>query len=674
MQNNISKIAAILYLDNNYEIKRCEIVNKYIEGAYISNQNQPITIEEIEILIESNFQVIISDSEIMDALNEYQNEYDSFSVSEFEKAYKLRDFIYTELKNITKENDLDKFINEYIINCCSENSNAKDISTLIWKFLFELFGRKISGFSHLIGKQIDYSGINIHDFDFNDDEKKVINDFLNYNNADKDRAIFNIACYALEYCLFVSNIDSSEFIKDELTKKSFYLDTNLLFRALGINGERRKQRTRMFLNKCVSTGQKLIITNNTLTEFKKSIEFHSSTLLLHKGKKVNYEIYKEHFTDGDIERFYYEWSNKKVNNNLNLFVSYTNTCLNEFIAEYSIQIDEYDYSIDDQFKKGFKDTFNKMSSDLSKDEMSLKHDSYDLQVISVKRNNYNKSLFDTEYFYISTDFNLKFWDDSISGYDKTPRIFFPDQWLTLIIKLTNRTTEDIKSFISFINLSQNHPLIDSRKFNRIIAGIVEITEDFNLQKEIVNSMIKSSLSVLHNKGLEEIERFSSNYAHDFITEKNANYEKEIDILKSNNDMANTKLSTLASSSHEKDTIIELKDDEIDKLSKELKTLKREKAEKDLLNKYKRSGILWILFLLFEIYLLFCIFKLIPLNYNLYYLLSNNFLNDNNVLGLMNGIVIAIYTVGTPVTLNRIYIYLFSKTKQNEFLKKNLNEI
>ena len=59
--------------------------------------------------------------------------------------------------------------------------------------------------------------------DLSSEDIEIINGFLNWENASKDIEIFNLASYALEYCLITNN-RKNNIILDNLKNKCFYLD------------------------------------------------------------------------------------------------------------------------------------------------------------------------------------------------------------------------------------------------------------------------------------------------------------------------------------------------------------------------------------------------------------------------------------------------------------------
>ena len=110
---------------------------------------------------------------------------------------------------------------------------------------------------------------------FNDEEIEVINKFLSYDNPGKDKALYVLVNYCIEYASAFNSIDPQDIVS-ALKNKILYLDNALIFRALGINGQLRKTRAENLFQRCIDSGQKLYISSIT-----KPHRLHAVGLRLH---------------------------------------------------------------------------------------------------------------------------------------------------------------------------------------------------------------------------------------------------------------------------------------------------------------------------------------------------------------------------------------------------------
>ena len=105
---------------------------------------------------------------------------------------------------------------------------------------------------------------------FEDGDINLINGFFKYESAEKDKIIFDIVSLSLEYCLLASPKELNE---RQISNKIFFLDSNVIYRAIGLNGEERKNLTLQFIKRCNDYGIILKILNITESEFKDSIKY-----------------------------------------------------------------------------------------------------------------------------------------------------------------------------------------------------------------------------------------------------------------------------------------------------------------------------------------------------------------------------------------------------------------
>ena len=648
MKRNFSRIAATLYLDNNYLISRSEITYKYVESAFLINNNTPLSIEELIDEIYNNHYVHISEVEVQNAITANCESFICANYASGEESYYLRDHIYKHKQSKNGEFTLNKYIEEYHLKFKIQLS-CEETKNLVWRFVYELFANRLSGFSYLVNGTIDLSHFLVDEqTEYTDEQREIINGFLNYDEPQKNKAIFDIACYALEYCLFTSNTDTQHLTGDFFSSKHFYLDTNIVYRALGINGDRRRIKTLSFLSRCKDAGQKLFITANTRDEYLASIQAHCHSLSYHDGKRVNPGLYKLAKEDGDFDGYYYQWAVNKENRSLSIFQSEMQARLVALMSEFDITLDNKAYQVDASFTKAKEEMKSHLLTSTGKDGFSAEHDSYDLSVITHLRDGYMKNVLDTKYFYISTDWTLKRWDEENTFRHYAPRVVIPDHWLTLLARFSNHKDEDYNSFISFINLSTGKPIIDSHKFTRIIAGISEITEDFAVQREILVRMMDEGFRSFISISGNEIKKLSSAISKNYIDEKLSGYDKTIKEQDQKIHSIQGTVDDLSKGLLSRDTIVAKQNEE--------NSILRQKIRKYETNRANTTRYFVIICcfvgLLLNAYLILCTLHIVPTKINLLAFLIK-LASDDFSQGIVAGVVIGT-VVSTPFIISWIY--------------------
>ena len=295
-KNQLFRLAAVLYADNNYEVAPKTILRKVVESALLSNGNKSINIHHLIDFILETYNLHFDENEILGIVSNEKEE--GFLINEKNGNTKVclsekrKQTIESKISNRT----IDYFITEFEKDKITlvKGSNAKEI---IYRFLYELLNTNIESFKKLLDskKRIE-DLINVETQSYTAIEREIINEFLGWDNNEKNKAIFDIASYALEYCMISNNGVGTHIQLTNLRNKVFYLDTNVIFRALGINGINRQNRTNTFLKKFVEANTVLVISKFSETEFKDTITYHIDKL---KNKpqlrKINQEIFKEFF-------------------------------------------------------------------------------------------------------------------------------------------------------------------------------------------------------------------------------------------------------------------------------------------------------------------------------------------------------------------------------------------
>ena len=150
--------------------------------------------------------------------------------------------------------------------------------------------------------------------------------------------------------------------------------------------------------------------------------------------------------------------------------------------------------------------------------------------IEMKRENKVQNIFDTKYFFISSDQSLRRWD--YQREDKTPIVLLPSQWMSILLRYLNRTEDDFKSFVSFLNLKNSEVLINSEKLHIVLAGIAEMTTSIEQQRFILNNLVENKFNSVVSRSMsnEQIFENAKKYAKSKL-------ENEVEKLKIQNGLS-----------------------------------------------------------------------------------------------------------------------------------------
>ena len=227
---NIFRTSATLYANNNYDISRKQIYRKVIENCLFLQYPNTLTRGEIQQLVEERDSLFFSDDEIRKTLHDPKwNTVFDFTPDGDDFKYTLHKKEYAKLTN-NPVRTLPDYIDEYLSETQIEDTQ-KDV---ILRFLYLTFTTNLENIQRMLKvKKVQFDEV---PSDFTEEEAEVINGFLDWDNDDKNREIFNLVSYALEFCMLTNKKDAS-FQIDSLKNKTFYLDTNIIYWAIGINGE-----------------------------------------------------------------------------------------------------------------------------------------------------------------------------------------------------------------------------------------------------------------------------------------------------------------------------------------------------------------------------------------------------------------------------------------------------
>ncbi|TAF74227.1 MAG: hypothetical protein EAZ53_10225 [Bacteroidetes bacterium] len=580
-KNQLFRLAAVLYADNNYEVSSKTIHRKIIESSLFDNENKQMTIHQIIDFIEANYHFTFDEEEIKSIVTSPKE--DGFHLGKDKGNNYLvcltEQRRQTLLSKINTQN-IDYFITEFIKQDEKVN-NVVDAKGLLYKFLYDLINSNISGFSKLLNSKKQLTElINVEQSQFNELEREIINNFLSWDNDGKNKAIFDIASYGIEYCLITNNSANSIHL-NSLKNKTFYLDTNVIFRALGINGENRQKRTISFLTKFNEAGETLIISRFSETEFKATVKYYISLIAKHNSPRINPRVFTAFKAQSDFFDFYHKWRINRTNTSLDYFESHINVLFEDLIKKFKASID-YKMPFDEKEEKTAK-LLNEIAGNIHSYKSSegsingfetSNWDAKNIHLIEKRRDGKDANLVETKFFFLSTDQGLRRWDFQRSNV--TPIVLLPSQWMSILLRYVKRTNDDFKSFVSFLNMPQGEKEISYEKLQLILTGISEITEDAEKQSSIIKILVEKKFKDVLQKGfsddeiIEQSKSFAKTTLEQNLDELSAKHSVLEYSFESHKVATSVKIEDLESKTDEQGIKLNSKEQEVKRLKAALK--------------------------------------------------------------------------------------------------------
>jgi hypothetical protein len=546
-EKSIIRTAAIMYADETQVVNIKTIHRKVIESVFVDNENKPMTVHNIIDFIQSKLELVFTEEEITEIVNDTKkNVFDvHFDTKLRESFVRLSDKRYSSLKDKEQKFGIETYIKEYVDNIYEGDLSHEHLEGIIFKFIYELLNKNISAFKKLTSSKYRAEEITINNNLFTIEERKAINDFLNWDKPEKNKSIFSLVSYSVEYSMLSNNIGNGNILLQSLRNKVFYLDNNIIYRAIGINGEDRKNRILTFLRKCKESGQTFVVSKYTINEFKETIKHHINQLQRVPFGKINPHIFRKYAVNPSIYEFYHQWRRERSTYGFDLFSGHIQGLYQSFLTSFNVQ---EDYKIpfnekDEKVLASIEEYKQEIKSYKGKgNDESHKFDALNIYLIEQKRGANNISISDTKYYFVSTDQKLRNWD--FGRNDCQPLALLPSQWMTILLKYFSRTDDDFKSFVSFLRLKQEEPIISEDNLQIILSGISEITEDFEKQSVILEKMVEVKFDgILDGKSVDEIRQNA-------VIFTKAIYDQELEQLKSN---YSTEISSLKDT-HEKSAL------------------------------------------------------------------------------------------------------------------------
>lgn len=484
-----------MILENQGETTRNKYICKLTECVIFDSENGSLSSLEIYKCIRNRFQLEFDIQEIEKAIAKRGKNRIKIVNKKYMLSAKVNDQLSTQ---ISAEEKIKKYVNDYVEQV--QDIDANQLLSLIQKYLYYCFNSNAKNFNSIIG--IDFKANVeedvINEFKPTPGEIDLINGFMLWNNPEKDKLLYSIVASCYEYCLITTN--KNPVISKSIFKgKKFFLDTNIIFRIAGINQDDRMFVTKNFIEKCREVGVSLYYTSAVLNEIYRVIDSQINFIkLMTRGQApVDPNIISKISSAFDYNDFYAIYCNwcKEPQNKYHDFISFRTFLLkkiNSAISNFEY-IDSSNILKEDKNSALFEDLKSfknaKRSYRVTTDE-SVKTDINQVLFLKSLRPKSAKNLWEMNEYIVSADQLLIAWSDKT--FDGIPMVVIPSLWLSIILKVSGRASnDDYKSFCMFMTLRHHHTDEDEININPIelLTRLSERTIDKQIKELVINEIL-----------------------------------------------------------------------------------------------------------------------------------------------------------------------------------------
>jgi len=494
---NLIRIGALLHnIEDNTSFNI--VLKKLIDFSFASKNT---TILEVNTIIdylssEDGICMNFSQSEILDCCKEFETVYSINGNKDIEKILISEDHLLKIAKKIN-EIGLDKMIDKFyheIIDSKKRVLFRKDrISEAIYLFLYNV----------LIESEIEYSKlfsidpVQVVRIIKKPEYADIVNEFIQWEDEYKNQILFSLYGAGLEFSIL--SVKKNLVNLKAFNNKTLYLDTNVLFRLLGLNGEELSKRTEDFLRKFKQLGMDLKISTLTKKEFDETIKQKVIFIIENMHHSTKYTIDEFERLDRDnysIFQYYLDWKINKPGVKVISLIPYINALLKKAITNFEISLEsKFDKSNIDEKELSIQiNEYKKLRYHNRKSDKLIENDIKNYCYMLSLRSKLKITDFSSvDYYLLSTDYELIHFDNNSK--DNFRVVFHPARLYSIILQFGGRiNATELMSFIRMlkVDIKTDEKLSESTRL--IINDHLNFYEsDESLQQPYIDALIESQM-------------------------------------------------------------------------------------------------------------------------------------------------------------------------------------
>ena len=512
-------------------------LEKMIALVLFDKYNTGLTITDIIADIRDKYALDFSDSEIIGTIhNKNQNRIIQINETRDEvlKAYSITPEEYEKIKRKTDDSTIRKIVALFLEEHEELDISEKAFCDLLVKYLYDVFNSNAETIQALMNGE--HLGIKSANCDYSTDEKKILNAFIYWDNLDKNRCVYQLISCCFDYCMMTVRKDKTVY-QTIFNQKKFYLDTNIVFRLMGLNNEKRKLVIDAFILKCKETGVEILYSNHTRSELNDTIRYYVGQIkaLLADSAPLSVRAIScldDRMSSSAFYEQYVEWTKDPVNrtSDYSSFERDLRMRTSKILSRFK-QVTFDDYS--GRNKKEYAEQFES----LKQYKIEHRRNTYDPS-IKADINNYlyiqernrekkGENFFATDHYLITADHAFSGWErEKRPG--AIPTVVLPSVWYSIILQYAGRTTaDDYSAFTRFLNFSfsENEPA-DARKME-ILKSVIALQEPVDMKETIIFDIAEKLQHDYKDLNSEQIVETSHQYViNQILAEENEKAKRE----------------------------------------------------------------------------------------------------------------------------------------------------
>ena len=512
-------------------------LEKMIALVLFDKYNTGLTITDIIADIRDKYALDFSDSEIIGTIhNKNQNRIIQINETRDEvlKAYSITPEEYEKIRKKTDDSSIRKIVELFLKKHEELDISEKTFCDLLVKYLYDVFNSNAETIQALMNGE--HLGMKAANCDYSTDEKKILNAFIYWDNLDKNRCVYQLISCCFDYCMMTVRKDKTVY-QTIFNQKKFYLDTNIVFRLMGLNNEKRKLVIDAFILKCKETGVEILYSNHTRSELNDTIRYYVGQIkaLLADSAPLSVRAIScldDRMSSSAFYEQYVEWTKDPVNrtSDYSSFERDLRMRTSKILSRFK-QVTFDDYS--GRNKKEYAEQFES----LKQYKIEHRRNTYDPS-IKADINNYlyiqernrekkGENFFATDHYLITADHAFSGWErEKRPG--AIPTVVLPSVWYSIILQYAGRTTaDDYSAFTRFLNFSfsENEPA-DARKME-ILKSVIALQEPVDMKETIIFDIAEKLQHDYKDLNSEQIVEISHQYViNQILAEENEKAKRE----------------------------------------------------------------------------------------------------------------------------------------------------